>query len=69
MRNNGGGSSEFSIYSLNDLEHKDARCHIQCSGRLVAKENIRPFCNRASDGDSLLLASGKLRRVMIHALS
>jgi hypothetical protein len=50
------------LHDLLSLERGDV------SGRLVCHQDIRRACDRARDCNALLLSSGELRRLVVHAV-
>ena len=52
-----------------DLDHRLARFRVKVASRLVGEQNLRPVNKRPGQGDTLLLAAGKLRRIMSAAFS
>jgi hypothetical protein len=68
MRDDHGRGAELLIDARDGGQHDLAGIIIECSGRLVAQQNIRRFDDGSGDGDALLFAAGKLRRKMIEPL-
>ena len=50
------------------LHHRFAIFRIQISGRLIGQQNGRLADQRTRHGHALLLAAGKLRGIMLHAV-
>ena len=45
-----------------------AGCRVEIAGRLVGKDDGRAGGKRSGDGDTLLLAAGELRRIVVEAV-
>ena len=65
MSDDSSESSEFPIDLRERFEHDDTRFDIQCSGRFIAQQHVGSLTDRTRDRDTLLLAAGKLRRVVV----
>ena len=55
------------VQFLKNSHDLDARAAVEIAGRLVGQHNFRIVDQRARDRDALLLATGKLARMMIFA--
>ncbi len=59
--------SQITIDALKGLEHDYAGADIERAGGFIAEKDFRAFRDGPGDGDTLLLAAGKLRGKMIKA--
>jgi hypothetical protein len=60
--------AEVSVETAHELEHVARRLGVEIAGRLVGQNERRAARERACDRDALLLASGQLRRLVVHAM-
>ena len=63
MRDEHEGDRGFALQSLQLCLHAATQLQIECGQGLVEKQNFRVLSQRASEGHSLLLAAGELRRL------
>ena len=61
------GRSGFAMQAEQQIDDLLARGAVEIAGRLVRQQQFRAGDEGARDGDALLLAARKLRRVMQHA--
>src|SRR3990172_230910 len=62
------GLAEFPVQARHEPEHVPGRAPVQVPRGLVGHDDGRVGDNGAGDGDPLLLAAGKLRRIVVHAV-
>ena len=62
------GDALGAVELLEHLEDFLAGAGIEVAGRLVGEEHPRPVDQRSGDGHALLLAAGKLRRLVVDAV-
>jgi len=53
----------------NEIDDRAAGGLVEIAGRFVGDEDRRVRCDGARDGDALLLAAGKLGRIVVHAMA
>ena len=64
MGNNNHGHAVISQF-LHDFQHLTDHFRVKRRGRLVEQHHVRIHCQRARDGDTLLLTARKLRRIAV----
>src|SRR6185503_11949027 len=69
VRNDGNRDSALLIEPLKNIHHFNRSAAVEISRRLVRQNNRRTIHKRASDGDALLMAAGKLVRHIMNALT
>ena len=68
MCNHNNGISVLLVHRLDELQYLLRGVVVQRAGRLVAQQQLRVLGKRSGNGHALLLAAGKLRREVVHAM-
>jgi hypothetical protein len=65
VSNQDQGGTQVSVQLYHEVDDRSASCRIEISRGLIGKENLWPAAEPACERDTLLLATGQLRRVVM----